>query len=175
MTGGDGPLRSRSPPVTYRGSMRVLARPVPLLLVLGCDPADDPDAADVDEPAARDCALETRADDYALGMRRSGERIAVAILEATPAPPSRGDNTWRVRVQDDAGLPQPVTIEVSTFMPDHQHGSSIAAQVEATEVTGEFVISPVNLFMPGLWEVTLDLRQGDGLEDAVVFRFCVDP
>lgn len=156
--------------------MRVLAwSPVPLLLALGCDPAVEDDPADDAEPVARDCAVEARADDYALGMRRSGERLAVAILDATPAPPSRGDNTWRVRVEDDAGLPQPATIEVSTFMPDHQHGSSIAAQVEPTEATGEFVISPVNLFMPGLWEVTLDLQQEDGAEDAVVFRFCVDP
>lgn len=154
--------------------MRVLARcPVPLLLVLGCDPADDPE--DAAGPVARDCAIETRADDYALGMQRSGERLTVAILDATPAPPSRGDNTWRVRVQDDAGLPQAATIEVSTFMPDHQHGSSIAAQVEPTEAPGEFVITPVDFFMPGLWEVTLDLQQDDGFEDAVLFRFCVDP
>jgi hypothetical protein len=156
--------------------MRALVRStVPLLLVLGCDPAAEEDPAADPEPAARDCAIETRADDYALGMRRSGDRLAVAILDATPAPPSRGDNTWRVRIEDDAGLPQPATIEVSTFMPDHQHGSSIAAQVEPTEATGEFVISPVNFFMPGLWEVTLDLQQEDGADDAVVFRFCVDP
>lgn len=156
--------------------MRVFARPpVPLLLVLGCDPAAEEDPADDGGPVARDCAIETRADDYALGMRRSGERLAVAILDATPAPPSRGDNTWRVRVEDEAGHPQPATIEVSTFMPDHQHGSSIAAQVEPTEAAGEFMISPVDFFMPGLWDVTLDLVQEDGAEDAVVFRFCVDP
>jgi hypothetical protein len=156
--------------------MRVLARStVPLLLVLACDSASEDEAADAAGPVARDCAIETRADDYTLGMQRSGERLSVAILDATPAPPSRGDNTWRVRVQDDAGLPQTATIDVSTFMPDHQHGSSIVAQVEPADVPGEFVITPVDFFMPGLWEVTLDLQQEDGFEDAVVFRFCVDP
>lgn len=159
--------------------MRVIARSVvPLCILLAAcdpDPASEEDS-DGPGPVARDCALETRADEYTLGMIRAGDRVQVAMLDAMPAPPSRGDNTWRVRVQDESGAAMSgAIVEVSSFMPDHQHGSSIVTHVQPTEAPGELVLDPVNFFMPGLWEVTLDLQLDDGSEDAVVFRFCVDP
>ncbi len=158
-----------------------MARPTrvlwfPVTLALACDPGmDPPDEDPVDEVEVRDCSTETRADTYVLGMRKSGASLGVSIIEATPAPPSRGDNLWRVRVQGADGTGQAATVEVDPFMPDHNHGSSIRAHVTADEVVGEYRIEPVNLFMPGLWEITLDLTLEDGTADAVVFRFCVDP
>ncbi len=138
----------------------------------GLDPTADTELV---SPPAGGCATEDRADRYELGLRRIGERLQVVILDATPAPPSRGDNTWIVRIEDDAGVPQPARIEVTPFMPDHQHGSSIEARIDRGAEDGEFVIERVNFFMPGLWEVTLDLTLDDGSQDAVVFRFCIDP
>lgn len=156
--------------------MRAVSTWIALAALTACDASDEPmQVEDLDEPEARDCAIETRADAYALGMRKLGGEVEVAIVEATPAPPARGDNTWRVRVQDAAGSAMAAAITVDTYMPDHQHGSSIRTDVVETEIDGEFVLDPVNLFMPGLWEVTLDLTLDDGTPDAVVFRFCVDP
>jgi len=154
------------------------------LVPLACDPGGMADAPDDDgsamlddeEPEARGCAAETRADTYTLGMAKSGERLQVAFVEALPAPPARGDNTWTVAISDGAGAPMvDLPIEVEPYMPDHMHGSSIPAHVSATEIAGEYLIEPVDLFMPGLWQVTLYLTLPDGTEDEVEFDFCVDP
>lgn len=148
-------------------------------LVCACDPAsmsepDDAGSSD-DGTAARGCELETRADDYTLGMQKQGERVTVAFIDAMPAPPSRGDNTWRVHVQALDGVPlSGATLSVDPFMPDHQHGTSIATHVVAMPSAGDYELAPVNLFMPGLWDVTIGV-EAPGQSDAVVFRFCVDP
>ncbi len=70
---------------------------------------------------------------------------------------------------DDVGL------EVEPYMPDHMHGASIATKVTAMEEPGQLELDPVNLFMPGLWEVRLHFTMPDESTDEVVFRFCVDP
>lgn len=162
--------------------MRPLRLFVVLLLGCACDGAAPP-ATEGDDTgddgssgeAPRGCELETRADAYALGMQKHGESISVAFVDAMPAPPARGDNTWRVRVQDaDGAALADATLSVDPFMPDHQHGTSIATHVVATQTPGEYELSPVNLFMPGLWDVTIGVA-AEGRSDAVVFRFCVDP
>lgn len=142
---------------------------------------DSSTAATTDDPtsstAASNCAEETRADTYMLGLERSGERVTVRFVDAMPAPPARYDNTWVVDVFDTAtGMPLPdVTLEVEPYMPDHQHGTSIACHVEPMTAPGQVKLEPVNLFMPGLWEVRLHFTLADDATDEVVFRFCVDP
>ena len=136
-----------------------------------------PHAEDEDEfmPVPGGCALETRDDDYALGLAKAGAWANMTFVEATPAPPDRGDNTWVVDVHDQAGNPvEDLAIVVDPFMPDHAHGTTIRCDVTPADVPGRYVLAPVNLFMPGLWEVTLGLEGADG-DDAIVFSFCIDP
>lgn len=131
---------------------------------------------DANEPVARDCSVDTRDDTYSLGLRHSGVWATVELVDAMPAPPSRGDNTWVVRVLDEAEAPQAdVELTVDPFMPDHGHGSTIRCHVEPGDEPGTFVLAPVNMFMPGLWEITLDIALDGQPDDSVVFSFCVDP
>ena len=154
----------------------VLAVSVP---VLGCDGDGmmaGSDEADDDSAESRDCTDELRAEEYVLGLRKVGSAFSVQFVEALPAPPSRGDNTWRVMVTDMAGAGMSdLAIAATPFMPDHQHGSTVRTEVTEGAIPGEYVLSPVNLFMPGLWEVTLEMTAPDGTEDEVMFPFCVDP
>lgn len=149
-----------------------------MLAAVGCDASDDDDeAADDDTMTEVGCEAETRADTYALGLERSGATVRVQFVDALPAPPDRGDNTWVVRVLDLA-TGQPVDdalLDVEAYMPDHNHGSSIATLVTPTGEPGELQLDPVNLFMPALWEVRLNFVRADEMRDQVVFRFCVDP
>jgi hypothetical protein len=147
--------------------------------VLGCDgdemEMDEDDAADEDA-YARDCTTEMRADRYALGLRKVGRESTVQFVDALPAPPERGDNTWTVMVMDQGGAGKTeLAIAATPFMPDHQHGTTVKTTVTEGDVPGEYVLEPVNLHMPGLWEVTLAMTAKDGTDDEVVFRFCVDP
>jgi YtkA-like len=128
------------------------------------------------EPVVNDCSVETRDDEYVLGLEHQGSWAKVALIDAIPAPPSRGDNTWTVRVLDESSTAlDDLEVTVDPFMPDHGHGSTIRCHVEPGEQPGTYVLSPVNLFMPGLWEVTIDIARDDGMPDAVMFSFCVDP
>lgn len=146
-----------------------------VLLFGACD-GEGPTSEDDELIAARDCTTERRADAYGVGLAKTGSAFTVAFVDAMPAPPTRGDNTWRVQVTDESDAPvTDLALAVAPFMPDHMHGTSIEAHVEPGETAGEYVIAPVNLFMPGLWEVTLEMTTPDGDEDDVVFAFCVDP
>lgn len=153
----------------------------------GCDPkagssgsGDDAESGDGhghDHDVESGCAAETRDDEYTLGMEKAGTAVRVRFVDALPAPPDRGDNAWTIEVIDIAtGMPlDDVSLVVEPYMPDHMHGTSIAAHVTAADVPGEYVIAPVNMFMPGLWQVHLYLSLADGSDDQVEFDFCVDP
>jgi len=131
---------------------------------------------DAEEPVVHDCSVETRADAYSLGLRRGGTWAQVEFVEASPAPPSRGDNTWTLRVLDGDGVARDdLDIDVNPYMPDHTHGSTVRCEVEAGPVPGTYVLAPLNLFMPGLWDVTLNIHADEFGDDAVKFTFCIDP
>jgi hypothetical protein len=38
---------------------------------------------------------------------------------------------------------------------------------------GQYTLSPINMWMPGLWEITISATAGDTVDDSVVFRFCI--
>jgi hypothetical protein len=144
------------------------------LLPLGCDKGGGDDGGDETDP--RGCEAETRDDEYQLGMEKAGAQLLVRFVDADPAPPDRGDNTWTIEVLDLAtGEPaDDVTLEVEPYMPDHKHGSSIQCNVTEMPEPGELQLAPVNLFMPGLWQVQLHFTRGE-TTDRVDFNFCVDP
>ncbi|HET6581844.1 MAG TPA: FixH family protein [Nannocystaceae bacterium] len=161
--------------------------PLAAVLALGCasdddanddtnDDADDDDDDGNDTSAAVDCSTEMRDDTYMLGLSKTGEQVVVSFVDAMPAPPARGDNTWTFEVMDLDEQPMDgMAVEATPFMPDHQHGTTVVATVTPGENPGEYVATPVNLWMAGLWEVTLDFTLPDMTTDSVVFRFCVDP
>ena len=121
---------------------------------------------------ARACDDETR-DDFAIGLTRTGSIVDVSVMDAMPADPIRGDNGWTLGVTDDSGGLEGVSIVVTPWMPDHGHGTPVPAEI--TEMGGgDYQITPLNLYMAGLWEVTFALELGDGSTDEVMFSVCVD-
>jgi hypothetical protein len=159
-----------------------------LAAVVACEtPEDDAGHAEHEHDATAEdddadagpsgCAAEDRDDVYTLGLERSGEHVMVRFVDAMPAPPARFDNTWVLDVLDPAtGMPlDDAELTVEPYMPDHNHGTSIQCNVEKMAEPGRVMLEPVNLFMPGLWDVRLHFAMADGTSDLVVFRFCVDP
>lgn len=160
-----------------------MLRGLPFVAALALAACDSDDGENNDESndegtesGAQDCSAETRDDTYMLGLTKAGEQVQVKFVEAVPAPPARFDNTWTVELLDMDGAPMPdMAIEVTPFMPDHQHGSTVVTHVEPAEVPGQYVLDPVNLHMPGLWDVTIDVTLPDSTTDSVTFTFCIDP
>lgn len=131
--------------------------------------SDTHDATEGETHGEADCEAETRDDEFMVGLSKSGASVTVTFVSADPAPPGMGDNTWMVSLSD----PDASVTAVTPYMPDHGHGTPVEAIVNATD-PGEFTITPVNLFMAGLWEVTLDILTGAGTTEQVVFAFCVE-
>jgi hypothetical protein len=129
-----------------------------------------------DDGTSYNCAAETRADEFAIGLAKPGEssRLEFKLLSSDPAPPSRGDNVWILQLSTLAAPATPVSgaaMSVTPFMPDHAHGSGKTVTVTPMAEPGQYELDPVNLWMPGLWEVTIQVSGADG--DRAVFRFCL--
>jgi hypothetical protein len=137
----------------------------------GGDPAPD---------APVNCADETRAEPFVVGVDKAavGGKLDFKMISATPAPPARYQNAWTILVNsmnnNVVGAPMPgAAIQVTPYMPDHQHGNGIPVTV--TEMTGGmYTLDPMYLGMPGYWEITLDVVAG-GTMDQVVYKICISP
>lgn len=138
--------------------------------------ATDTSANNEQDPV--DCSTQT-ADTFTVGLEKAGVNGAVdfKLMSIDPAPAVRGNNTWIVQlnsmVSGVVGSPMDgATISASPFMPAHQHGSPITPTISATGTPGEYMITPINLWMPGVWQTTLTVTSGTA--DRTVYSFCVN-
>jgi len=145
---------------------------VSLVAACGSDDTGDPEV---------DCSMVTGTDTFVVGLDKPGVggTLDFQLMSAEPAPPARDDNTWIVQLNTMTsgvvGAPiDGATFAVTPFMPEHQHGSPI--RVEITPVpgqAGQYTLSPVNMWMPGVWETTIMADSGT-TTDKAVFRFCIE-
>ncbi len=147
------------------------------MLALGaCDDGGDDSMESAADSSSQpfSCADETRADAFAVDLSKMDATTTVTIVDAVPAEPVRGDNTWIVRLTDASGSPLAgASLDVKPWMPDHGHGSPVEEQITELE-GGEYEITSLNLFMAGYWEVTIELSEAEGGAEAVMFALCVD-
>lgn len=142
------------------------------LLLAAC--GDDGGTNGHADAAPVNCATEDRADPYVAGMTAEGSAgYSVKLVQSTPAPPAKGDNTWELQLLDGTTPVDGATLELVPFMPDHGHGTPIGAEVTAGGSDGMYTATPVNLWMPGYWEVTVNITDGSNT-DSVVFKTCID-
>lgn len=154
--------------------MRLIVLSVGITAVAGCHGGDVP--PDADEALA--CINSGRGETYVVGLEHQGMAGALdfKLMSATPAPPGFNDNTWIIQINSMAGgvVGSPAagaSITVTPFMPDHQHGT-LKVKVEAMPDAGQYKLTPINMWMPGLWETTIDAQVG-AISDRVVFKFCI--
>lgn len=143
--------------------------------VIGCSSDDKSSSTNDASDAAMtggSCASETRADTYAAGLEKvsASGNLRVSLLDASPAPPQKGDNVWTIAVHDAADAPiDGATLTMTPFMPDHGHGSAVTPVVAPAGESGKYTIDKIYLPMAGYWEMTIRLG-----EEQVVFGFCVE-
>lgn len=139
------------------------------------DAASDaaPDAEMVID-APRLCDSETRDDEYTAGMTRIGANgYTVALLDSVPLPARKGKYTWTIRVVDPAMTPATgFDVRVTPTMPDHGHGTSPSTITPGSD--GTYTISQMDLFMTGLWNIRIAIRDASSELDFVAYKFCVD-
>lgn len=129
-----------------------------------------------DDGTSYNCAAETRDEEFVVGLSKAGmgSKLEFKLVSADPAPPLRGDNIWILQLTTMAQPAAPLTgatMGVTPFMPDHQHGSGKTVKITPMTEAGQYKLEPVNLWMPGLWETTIEVDGASG--DKAVFRFCL--
>ncbi len=124
------------------------------------------------------CVDETRADEYAAGLTKDSELggYSATLVDALPSPPDTGENQWTLEVTDSAGDPVDVDLlAMRPYMPDHGHGTNPATWplVEGDE-PDQAVVYDMDLFMPGLWRVAVEITPEVEDPDEVLFYFCAE-
>ena len=125
-------------------------------------------------PAAL-CASDPRAQTFTPGLAQAGKAgFKALLLDMNPIPAAKGDNSWTVQIVDkDGNNVDGATITVKTWMPDHGHASSIIPLVTPVGSGGKYTVSRLNLFMPGIWQITLNLAMPGNVADSMMYTFCV--
>jgi hypothetical protein len=96
-------------------------------------------------------------------------KLSVAVRTAPEQPPSRGVIAVEYRIAgEDAAPVEGLTLSVVPWMPDMGHGASITPTVTA-QGGGRYVISDVELFMPGRWDLRTTIS--GAAEDSVAPTF----
>jgi hypothetical protein len=122
------------------------------------------------------CASDPRAMAYTVGLAQPSKdkTMDAVFVDASPAPPSKGENSWTLKLTNAQGSPvDGATITATPFMPDHGHGSSVTPTVTPMG-SGAYQVGNLDLFMPGIWTVTLSIKPPSGAVETVVFSFCID-
>ena len=137
----------------------------------GCgDPAHDP-ATNANDGS--ECTGDY--DQFEPGMTKLAEpdSITIELKEATPSPPVvRSDNVWLLNLTDaDGNALIGAEIIASPYMPAHQHGS--AEVVVEEQGKGDYRLTPIELMMPGVWEIPISVTPADGEASETTFRFCI--
>jgi hypothetical protein len=112
-------------------------------------------------------------DVYTAGIEHASSdgSLHVKILDALPAPPSAGDNTWTVRLTDAGGAPlgsATPTVEIV----DSARGLSSVRSAVVTPVdaqNGVFRIEKIQLAITGPWDIAVAVGGGKA-----EFKFCVE-
>lgn len=146
------------------------------LILAACTSKSAGNPAVVDAgPGDVTCQTDPRAQTYTANMEQMGASgsFKFVLVEAVPSPPLKGTNTWTLKLTDASKTNVAgATIDILPFMPDHGHGTSVAADATANP-DGTYKITPLYLFMPGIWRVTLTAHAG-AVTDTAEFLFCIE-
>ena len=155
--------------------MRIVVPLAALALLVGCSGSGSTDGG-LPDSGVVDCTSDPRVATYAPNlavMDPAGNRQYV-LVQSSPAPPARGNDTWTVKVLDSSGAPvSDLDLSAAAFMPDHGHGSSVVPTVTSNG-DGTYSVTPLYFFMPGVWRVTLSDADGGSSATSGVWFFCVE-
>ena len=140
-------------------------------LALGACSSESDDDGSTGGASAANCG--GKGETFTAGMSKLGQngKLTFVLVSSDPAPPQRYDNLWTIEVKEGDTLLEGATITVSAKMPGHAHAP---AQVDITELgAGRYEANPVDLFMIGLWNITITATSAAGTEDSATFAFCI--
>jgi len=124
------------------------------------------------------CAEDPRVDNY-VALDKPGELgvLSFRLSAVEPAPPAKGNNVFQLEISDAAGEPIEGDLHVDLKMPDHGHGTSVKPTIDFDPQTEQYTVSPLYLFMPGVWRIQLEAYAGAAAGatplDRTALYFCI--
>jgi hypothetical protein len=116
-------------------------------------------------------------DTYVANLEKEGTEghFVVKLVISVPIPKDLEFYNWTVAVFDQAGVAvDGAAVEAEPRMPQHDHGTFPPITPGApTGNPGEYELIDMDLFMPGIWQVTIRIKKG-GLSDEVAYNFDLD-
>ena len=141
---------------------------------------DDPGHDTVDA-GARDARGDTPDGDPAItppaGVAVATEAAAflVTLVATDPTPLDTGNTSFQLRVTMPDGDPvDDAEVSVRGWMPAHGHGTNPAERAASADGEGRWTAAPINLFMPGTWELTVAVDDG-ARRDSVTYTVRLRP
>jgi hypothetical protein len=126
------------------------------------------------------CDDDSRVDHYTANLKKPGQKglYTFQLSQSDPAPPAKGNNSFVVKIAGADGAAVTGDLRVALRMPDHMHGTSIKPVVTFDAATQSYTVTPLYLFMAGVWRIELDLYAGDPdagtPTDTAAFFFCIE-
>jgi hypothetical protein len=163
--------------------------PLSILILGACSSSSSPgaspgksaaDGGSVVDSGQVSCTADPRVDNYVAGLRKTGRAGALSfrLVSSDPAPPAKGSNTFVLQILDDTGARAPVSLSIDLKMPDHGHGTSVVPTVTFDSTTQSFSVTPLYLFMAGVWQIDFQAHatafDAGTLVDSASFFFCIE-
>lgn len=123
-----------------------------------------------------DCTKDARISQYSppISVTSSSGALDFILVSSNPGPPANGTNSWSMRITNTAGVNQPnLTVGVVPFMPDMGHGTSIVPSM-TMNADGTYTVTPLYLFMAGIWRVTFSTPPSAAQPDTANIFFCIE-
>jgi hypothetical protein len=169
-------------------ALLALSAVAPVLAVAACSSSSSPSSsaqqgAGGDEAGTVGCSGQGQT--YTANMVLPGKDgvYTFTLVQAQPAPPDLNGNVWTFEIADKTGAAPDVSRVIAyPFMPLMGHPSDQTPTVTAN-ADGSFTATDIDLFMPGLWTITLEVTQPDAgapvngtplITDEAVYSFCVN-
>lgn len=108
--------------------------------------------------------------DLSKELGEAGGRIV--LVESIPVVEFTEKYTWTLQLEGEIAV-NVNRVEARATMPDHGHGT-IPEMIESEVEGGEFVLSPLNFYMGGIWKVEILLFSEDIQVGEQSFYFYVE-
>jgi hypothetical protein len=110
-------------------------------------------------------------DTYEPNLKKAGQNgvLTFDLVSSDPGPPEEGDDTFVVKVTHADGTAFHGSLVLPAeglWMPLNGHGPTIPAVITFDASQGTFTLAPVNLFMLGIWRVTLQAFEDPDASEA---------
>ncbi|MBA4373384.1 MAG: hypothetical protein C0402_11065 [Thermodesulfovibrio sp.] len=109
---------------------------------------------------------------FAVQQNTTEQGLYFVSIDFKGAPAKIGNNSLKLFIGDRKSktpLKQKLDIEIVTWMPAHEHGTSTLPVIKELG-NGEYAVEQLNLSMSGLWEIYVRINKGKKGEDTAVFN-----